>query len=92
MLWAQLVESLVDVENGNVSDVGEGQVHAAHHHQVERTQSQVAMEQQLAKELHIAPQAIATHCVQLLLISQEVVRLQKATGKFFVIKWISKIL
>jgi len=71
------------VEDRNVADVGEGQVHAAHHHQVEWTQSQIAVEQQFSKELHIAPQTIETHCLQLLGVPQEVVSLQEATENKF---------
>jgi len=45
-----LIESLVDVVNRDISNIGVYQVHGGHDHQVKRSKTQITMEEQFAKE------------------------------------------
>lgn len=74
-----LVEALVDVINGSISYVSVDQIHTQHDHQIKWTQSQIAMEKQLAKETQILTQTILSHCLQLSRVAQKVVGLEEAT-------------
>lgn len=80
MLGAQLIEALMNVVNGGVANVSEYQVHAANDNDVKRAQSQIAMEEQLAKELGIGHKTILTHCLHLLDVAHKVIGLQEATA------------
>lgn len=79
VLRAELIVPLVDVVHRSVSNIDECQVHAAHDNQIERSQSQITMEEKLSIQLGITQETILTHCIHLLGIAQEVVGLQEAT-------------
>lgn len=81
MPGAHLVEAFVYVVDRGVANIGIHEIHQSHDHQVEWTQAQVSVEEQLAKELEILLPAIATHCLQLDGVAQKVVSLQEATAE-----------
>lgn len=79
MLGAHLVEALVNVINRSVANVGIDQIHAQHDDQVQRTQSQIAMKEELAEKTQILAQIILTHCLELFGVAEKVVCLQETT-------------
>jgi len=78
---AHLIESLIDVIDRDISNIGIDQIHGGHDNQVKWSKTQIPVEEQFAKELTIFTEAILTNGLQLLRVPQKIERLQEATEK-----------